>query len=54
MGSYQCSIDQPAGDLGATLDTQYLLGLGAVSECMIILAEIEKLMSSRDTNGSKR
>jgi purine-binding chemotaxis protein CheW len=30
------------------LDTQYLQGLGTVDERMIILVDIEKLMSSRD------
>jgi purine-binding chemotaxis protein CheW len=39
---------KPAPEFGATLDTQYLMGLGTVGERMIILVDIEKLMSSRD------
>jgi purine-binding chemotaxis protein CheW len=35
-------------EFGASLDTQYLLGLGTVDERMIILVDIERLMSSRD------
>lgn len=37
-----------APEFGSSLDTQYLLGLGAVGERMIILVDIERLMSSRD------
>jgi purine-binding chemotaxis protein CheW len=37
-----------APEFGASLDTQYLLGLGTVGERMIILIDIERLMSSRD------
>ena len=39
---------KPAPEFGASLDTQYLLGLGTVGERMIILVDIERLMSSRD------
>jgi len=39
---------KPAPEFGSSLDTQYLLGLGAVGERMIILVDIERLMSSRD------
>jgi purine-binding chemotaxis protein CheW len=39
---------KPAPQIGAGLDTKYLQGLGTVDERMIILANIEKLMSSRD------
>lgn len=39
---------KPAPEFGASLDTQYLLGLGTVDERMIILVDIERLMSSRD------
>jgi purine-binding chemotaxis protein CheW len=35
-------------EFGASLDTQYLLGLGTVDERMIILVDIEKLITSRD------
>jgi purine-binding chemotaxis protein CheW len=39
---------KPAPEFGSGLDTEYLQGLGAVDKRMIILADIEKLMSSRD------
>jgi purine-binding chemotaxis protein CheW len=39
---------RPAPDFGATIDTRYLLGLGTVDERMIILVDIEHLMTSRD------
>ena len=39
---------KPAPEFGASLDTQYLLGLGTAGERMIILVDIEKLMTSRD------
>ncbi|MEN3113578.1 chemotaxis protein CheW [Uliginosibacterium paludis] len=35
-------------EFGAAMDTRYIRGLGAVDERMIILVDIEKLMSSRD------
>ncbi len=37
-----------APQFGATLDTQYLMGLGTVDERMLILVDIEKLMSSNE------
>lgn len=37
-----------APQFGATLDTKYLMGLGTVDERMLILVDIEKLMSSHD------
>ncbi len=37
-----------APKFGATLDTKYLMGLGTVDERMLILVDIEMLMSSRD------
>lgn len=37
-----------APEFSATLDTQYIEGLGTVDERMIIVVDIEKLMSSRD------
>lgn len=37
-----------APEFGAALDTRYITGLGTVEERMIILVDIEKLMSSRD------
>jgi len=39
---------KPAPEFGASLDTKYLLGLGTVDERMIILVDIEQLMTSRD------
>jgi purine-binding chemotaxis protein CheW len=39
---------KPAPEFGAGMDTQYLQGLGTVDERMIILVDIEKLMTSRD------
>ena len=39
---------KPAPEFGASLDTKYLQGLGTVDERMIILVDIEKLMSSND------
>lgn len=42
------SSDQirPAPEFGGTVNTEYLLGLGAVDERMIILMDIEKMMTS--------
>ncbi len=37
-----------APEFSSALDTQYIMGLGAVDQRMIILMDIEKLMSSRD------
>jgi purine-binding chemotaxis protein CheW len=39
---------KPPPELGGTLDTQYLQGLATVNGQMLILIDIEKLMSSRD------
>ena len=39
---------RPAPDLSAGLDTRYLTGLGTVGERMLILVDIEKLMSSNE------
>ncbi len=39
---------KPAPKFGATLETQYLMGLGTVDERMLILVDIEKLMNSSD------
>jgi purine-binding chemotaxis protein CheW len=39
---------KPAPEFGAGLDTQYIMGLGTVDERMIILADIERLMTSSD------
>ncbi len=37
-----------APEFGAALDTKYIKGLGTVDQRMVILVDIEKLMSSRD------
>jgi purine-binding chemotaxis protein CheW len=39
---------RPAPELSATLDTRYITGLGTVDERMLILVDIEKLMSSSE------
>ena len=39
---------KPAPDFAAHLDTDYIIGLGTVEQRMLILMDIEKLMSSRD------
>lgn len=37
---------KPAPEMGAALDTDYITGLGTINEQMLILVDIEKLMSS--------
>jgi purine-binding chemotaxis protein CheW len=39
---------KPAPEFGSSLDTKYLQGLGTVNDRMLILVDIEKLMTSRD------
>ena len=39
---------KPAPDMGGALNTDYLLGLGTVDERMIILVDIDRLMSSEE------
>lgn len=39
---------RPAPEFGSILDAQYIVGLGAVDERMIILVDIERLMSADD------
>jgi purine-binding chemotaxis protein CheW len=39
---------KPAPEFSAHLDTGYIIGLGAIDERMLILVDIEKLMSSTD------
>ncbi|NNM80769.1 MAG: chemotaxis protein CheW [Gallionella sp.] len=39
---------RPTPELSAALDTRYILGLGTVDERMLILVDIEKLMSSSE------
>ena len=39
---------KPAPQLSAALDTDYLIGLGAIEQRMLILVDIDKLMSSNE------
>jgi len=39
---------KPAPDMGGALNTDYLIGLGTVDERMIILVDIDRLMSSAE------
>jgi purine-binding chemotaxis protein CheW len=39
---------RPAPELGAALDTDYITGLGTQNDQMLILVDIEKLMSSEE------
>lgn len=39
---------RPAPEFGTVLDTAYIQGLGTIEQRMIILADIEKLMSNKD------
>ena len=38
----------PAPEFGSILDTRYILGLGTVEERMIIMVDIEQLMTSQE------
>jgi purine-binding chemotaxis protein CheW len=39
---------KPAPEMGASLDTDYLIGLGTLEERMLILVDIDRLMSSEE------
>jgi purine-binding chemotaxis protein CheW len=39
---------KPAPEMGTALNTDYLIGLGTVDERMLILADIDRLMSSAE------
>ncbi len=39
---------KPSPEFSTTLDTQYITGLGTVDDRMIIVVDIEKLLSSKD------
>jgi len=39
---------RPAPEFGATINAEYIIGLGTVGERMLILMDIEKLISSSD------
>jgi purine-binding chemotaxis protein CheW len=38
----------PAPELGNSIDMQYIIGLGSIEERLIILLDIEKVMSAKD------
>lgn len=42
------NIVKPTPEFGAAVDTAYIVGLAPMNERMLILVDIEKLMSSRD------
>lgn len=39
---------KPAPEIGTVFDTEYLIGLGTIGDRMLILVDIDKLMSSAD------
>jgi len=39
---------KPAPQMGSTIDTDYLIGLGTLEQRMLILVDIDKLMSSAE------
>ena len=39
---------QPAPQLGRTVDTDYILGMGSREDSMIVLVDIERLLASED------
>ncbi len=39
---------KPAPDMGAVFDSDYMVGLGTIDERMLILVDIDKLMTSGD------
>ncbi|WP_350282302.1 chemotaxis protein CheW [Nitrosomonas sp.] len=39
---------RPAPEFGGVIDTEYIIGLGTMEERMLILVDIEKLMSSSE------
>ena len=39
---------RPAPSMGTALDTEYLMGLGTIDERMLILVDIERLMSNAE------
>ena len=39
---------RPVPDFSSTFDTKYIIGIGALEERMLILVDIEKLMSGQD------
>lgn len=39
---------RPTPELGSVIDTEYIMGLGTIDDRMLIMIDIEKLMSSHD------
>jgi purine-binding chemotaxis protein CheW len=39
---------KPAPEMGTAIDTDYLIGLGTLDSRMLILIDIDRLMSSSD------
>jgi len=39
---------KPAPEMGSVLDTEYLMGLGTIEERMLILIDLDRLMSSNE------
>jgi purine-binding chemotaxis protein CheW len=39
---------KPAPEMGSVLDADYLIGLGTLDERMLILVDIDRLMSSEE------
>jgi len=39
---------KPAPEFGSAIDTKYVMGIGTVDDRMLILVDIEKLMTSQD------
>ena len=39
---------KPAPDMGSSINTEYVIGLGTIDERMLILVDIDQLMSSAD------
>jgi len=39
---------KPAPEMGTAFDTNYMIGLGTVDQRMLILVDIDKLMSSSE------
>ena len=46
--SHHANQMRPTPGFGSVIDTEYIMGLGTVDERMLILIDIEKLMSSSD------
>jgi purine-binding chemotaxis protein CheW len=45
---------RPAPDMGAELDVAYMIGLGVLEERMLILTDIDKLMSSTELGSMEK